>query len=94
VLVAATHQAVSSGTAIGRVGVGSVGSRYKCNTLNWVLLWDRAIPGFKIQRAELIAKGKPKKVAIIAATRKLIVNANALLRENMTWDKELGSVGN
>jgi len=32
--VAATHRAAATGTAIGHVEVGAVGSRYKCNTLN------------------------------------------------------------
>ena len=33
----------------------------------------------------LVAKGKPKKVAIVAAMRKLIVRLNAMVRDNTEW---------
>jgi transposase len=35
----------------------------------------------------LKAAGKPSKVAIVAIMRKLIVLANALLRDNRTWSE-------
>jgi transposase len=31
------------------------------------------------------AAGKPAKVAIVAIMRKLLITANALLRDNRTW---------
>jgi transposase len=39
----------------------------------------------KVKYQELIAAGKPPKVAIIAIMRKLIVLANTLLRDGRTW---------
>ena len=45
----------------------------------------RSDPGLKAYRAELIAKGKPKKVAAIAIARKLLVTANAMVRKDELW---------
>jgi transposase len=38
--------------------------------------------------ARLIAKGKPKKVAIIACMRKLLVRLNAMMRDHQPWIEE------
>ena len=37
----------------------------------------------------LLAKGKPKKVALTAAMRKLLIILNAMVRNNTTWDSSL-----
>lgn len=51
----------------------------------------RSDPDFKSQRATLLAKGKPKKVASIAVARKLVVAANAMLRKDQTWIQSAGA---
>jgi len=38
----------------------------------------------------LIAKGKPDKVAMVAAMRKLLTILNAMVRDNRPWDPTLG----
>ncbi len=42
-------------------------------------------PDLKAKYGQLIAAGKPAKVAITAIMRKLVVPANALLRANRKW---------
>jgi transposase len=42
-------------------------------------------PDLKAKYAQLIVAGKPAKVAITAIMRKLVVMANALLRDNRLW---------
>jgi transposase len=44
-------------------------------------------PDLKAKYDQLIAAGKPAKVALVAIMRKLIVLANALLRDGRTWSK-------
>jgi len=41
---------------------------------------------FKVAYAMLIEKGKPKKVAIVAAMRQLIILVNALVQQNRLWE--------
>ena len=43
-------------------------------------------PDLKAKYEQLIAAGKPAKLAITAIMRKLIVLANALLRNNRKWE--------
>ncbi|CDT77003.1 transposase (fragment) [Vibrio coralliirubri] len=47
----------------------------QCNTL------------FKATYARLLAAGKPKKVAIIACDRKMVVTLNSMLRDDAMWDE-------
>ena len=49
------------------------------------LVAARFNPDLKAKYAQLIAAGKPAKLAITAVMRKLIVLANALLKANRTW---------
>ena len=42
-------------------------------------------PDMKAKYQSLIAAGKPAKIAIVAVMRKLIILANALLRDNRKW---------
>ena len=44
-------------------------------------------PDLKAKYTQLINAGKPPKVAITAIMRKLIVLANALIRDNRLWEK-------
>jgi transposase len=46
-------------------------------------------PPLKAKYLELRAVGKPAKVAIVAIMRKLVVIANALLRDNRKWTLEM-----
>jgi transposase len=48
----------------------------------------RCNPDLKAKYTQLIAAGKPAKVAITAIMRKLVVIANALLRDNRTWTED------
>lgn len=47
----------------------------------------RCNPDMKAKYLELIAKGKCKKLAITAVMRKLVVMANALLRDSRKWNE-------
>lgn len=49
------------------------------------LVATRFNPDMKVKYAALIAAGKPPKLAITAVMRKLIILANALLKEGRTW---------
>jgi len=44
-------------------------------------------PVFKKTYQDLVAKGKPKKVAIIACVRKMIVILNSMVRDGKYWDE-------
>ncbi|NOJ15867.1 IS110 family transposase [Vibrio splendidus] len=44
-------------------------------------------PVFKATYARLLAAGKPKKVAIIACVRKMVVALNSMLRDGAMWDE-------
>jgi transposase len=46
-------------------------------------------PQLKAKYQAMIAAGKPAKVALVAIMRKLLVIANALLRDNRKWTSEL-----
>jgi len=48
---------------------------------------SRAEHGFRDERAALIAKGKPPKVATIAIARKILVAANAMIRKDQFWQQ-------
>jgi transposase len=51
------------------------------------LVATRYNPDFKAKYDQLIRAGKPGKVAIAAIMRKLIVMANALLRDGLKWSE-------
>ncbi len=44
-------------------------------------------PVFKATYARLVAAGKPKKVAIIACVRKMVVTLNSMLRDGAMWNE-------
>jgi transposase len=46
-------------------------------------------PDLKTKNQQLIAQGKPAKIAITAVMRKLIVIASTLLKANRLWVKSL-----
>ncbi len=45
-------------------------------------------PIFKATYARLLAAGKPKKVAIIACVREMVVTLNSMLRDGAMWTKQ------
>ncbi|AXB31578.1 IS110 family transposase [Vibrio campbellii] len=45
-------------------------------------------PVFKATYERLLAAGKPKKVAIVACMRKMVVTLNSMLRDGAIWDKD------
>ena len=47
----------------------------------------RCNPVIRAFHQRLIAKGKPKKVAIVACMRKLLTILNAMVRDHATWDE-------
>ena len=49
----------------------------------------RSNPKFKLFYNRLILKGKKPKVALIAVARKLVVIANAMIKNNTKWNSEL-----
>lgn len=49
----------------------------------------RSNPVFKAEYDQLKAAGKASKIAITAIMRKLVLLANALLRDNRTWTPSL-----
>lgn len=53
------------------------------------LIAARFNPDLKTKYQQLIAAGKPAKIAITAVMRKLIVTANALIRANREWEPKL-----
>ncbi|MBU2869476.1 IS110 family transposase [Colwellia sp. E2M01] len=46
-------------------------------------------PTFKAKYEQLLAAGKPKKVAIIACIRKLVITLNSMVRDGVYWDPKL-----
>lgn len=48
-------------------------------------------PVLRVHYARLVAAGKPKKVALVACMRKLLVIANALLRDRVVWQPQLAA---
>ncbi|BCV65566.1 IS110 family transposase [Shewanella carassii] len=46
-------------------------------------------PVFKDTYARLLEAGKPKKVAIIACVRKMVVILNSMLRDSIMWDQNI-----
>ena len=46
-------------------------------------------PVFKATYQRLLAAGKPKKVAIIACIRKLVITLNSMVRDGVYWDPKI-----
>lgn len=46
-------------------------------------------PTFKAKYEQLLAAGKPKKVAIIACIRKLVITLNSMVRDGVYWDPKM-----
>ncbi len=66
------------------------GGRYQIRTVMFMAMMSamRCNPVFKATYEKLLAAGKPKKVAIIACVRKMIVILNSMVREGVHWNPE------
>ncbi len=64
------------------------GGRPQVRTVLYMAMMSamQANPVFKATYKRLCAAGKPKKVAIIACIRKMIVILNSMLRDGVMWD--------
>jgi transposase len=83
-----------SGTMKGRSTIG--GGRVGVRTALYMaaLSAKRSNPDLKAFYERLLARGKPKMVAIVAVMRKLVVLLNALLKRNRTWEPRHENVKN
>jgi len=64
------------------------GGRYKVRTVMFMAMMSaiQCNPVFKQKYEQLLAQGKPKKLAIIACVRKMIVVLNSMLRNGAKWE--------
>ncbi|KHM51083.1 transposase [Pseudoalteromonas distincta] len=67
------------------------GGRPKIRTAMYMTMMSaiQCNPKFKAIYHRLVAAGKPKKVAIIACIRKLIVIINSMVRDGVMWDPKM-----
>ena len=67
------------------------GGRPKIRTAMYMAMMSaiQCNPKFKAIYHRLVAEGKPKKVAIIACIRKLIVIINSMVRDGVMWDPKM-----
>jgi transposase len=57
------------------------------------LVASRFNPAIKACYQRLLAAGKPKKVALVACMRKLLITLNAIARTKSPWQSDFGSTG-
>jgi transposase len=64
------------------------GGRHQVRTVLYMAMMSaiQSNPVFKNTYQRLVAAGKPKKVAIIACVRKMIVILNSMLRDGVMWE--------
>lgn len=74
-----------SGAMRGRRAIGGGRASVRCALYMATLVATRHNPKIKAYYQRLVASGKKKKVALIAAMRKLLVILNAILRDQTTW---------
>lgn len=67
------------------------GGRHQIRTAMFMSMMSamQCNPVFKATYQRLIAAGKPKKIAIIACVRKMIVILNSMVRDGVYWDPEM-----
>jgi len=68
------------------------GGRHQVRTVMYMAMMSamRCNPGFKAMYQRLVAAGKPKKAAIIACVRKMIIILNSMVRDSVSWNPEMG----
>ncbi|MCR9421030.1 IS110 family transposase [Vibrio sp. RM-69-4] len=66
------------------------GGRAQVRTVMYMAMMSaiQCNPVFKAAYQRLLAAGKPKKVAIVACMRKMVVILNSMLRDGVMWDKD------
>lgn len=74
-----------NGAMRGRRALGGSRASVRCALYMATLAASRFNPKIKAYDQRLVASGKKKKVALIAAMRKLLVILNAILRDRKTW---------
>lgn len=64
------------------------GGRHQVRTVLYMAMMSaiQSNPVFKTTYQRLVAAGKPKKVAIIACIRKMVVILNSMLRDGVMWE--------
>lgn len=64
------------------------GGRHQVRTVLYMAMMSaiQSNPVFKSTYQRLVAAGKPKKVAIIACIRKMVVTLNSMLRDGALWE--------
>jgi len=67
------------------------GGRARIRTVLFMAMMStiQSNPKFKREYHALVAKGKPKKVAIVACMRKMITILNTMVKNGTTWDEKL-----
>ena len=67
------------------------GGRAKIRTVMYMAMMStiQSNPKFKREYQALVAKGKPKKVAIVACMRKMITILNTMVKNGEVWDEKL-----
>ena len=66
------------------------GGRARIRTVLFMAMMStiQSNPKFKREYHDLVAKGKPKKVAIVACMRKMITILNTMVKKGETWDEK------
>lgn len=69
------------------------GGRYQVRTVMFMAMMSamQCNPVFKATYEKLVASGKPKKVAIIACIRKMIVILNTMVRDGVYWEPKMSN---
>ncbi len=67
------------------------GGRSQVRTVLYMAMMSamQSNPVFKATYQRLLEAGKPKKVAIIACVRKMVVILNSMLRDGTMWDENM-----
>jgi transposase len=78
-----------SGLWRGKAKIGGGRAPVRTALFTAAMVAVRHNPALKTFRDRLVAAGKPKMVALIAATRKLLTILNAIVRTGQTWRAEI-----
>ena len=67
------------------------GGRHKIRTVMYMAMMSamQCNPVFKSTYQRLVAAGKPKKTAIIACVRKMVIILNSMVRDGVMWDPKM-----
>ena len=67
------------------------GGRHQIRTVMYMAMMSamQCNPVFKATYERLVAAGKPKKIAIIACVRKMVVILNSMVRDGVMWDPKM-----